>query len=39
MNNENTQKISLWLQIIASVCGIVAFTWEYQRRQAEKVKS
>lgn len=38
MSNENTQKVSLWLQIIASICAIIAFGWEYQRRQAEKSK-
>ena len=26
-------KTSKWLQILASVCAIVAFYWEYRRRK------
>lgn len=37
MNKERIKTASVWLQIIASVCAIVAFVWEYQRRHATTI--
>ncbi len=30
---EKVKMTSTWLQILASVCAIVAFYWEYRRRK------
>lgn len=31
--NENLKLVSTWMQILASLCAIVAFYWEVQRHQ------
>ncbi len=37
--NEKIKMASVWLQIVASICAIVAFVWEYQRRDNQTEKS
>ena len=37
--NEKIKMTSTWLQIIASLCAIVAFIWEYQKRDNQTEKA